>query len=95
MSHLNLTPSQVEELCPQHPGETLIAFDRGQNKLLCNRCIWEIQLNEEDINITFTSLIAADINEMLTSQYAQYNMSKEQFRSDVQQKSVVEGQAQS
>lgn len=86
----NLTPSQVDELCPLHPGEMLIAFDRTENKLLCNRCIWASQLNEDDTNLTFTSLIAADINDMLSSQYAQYSNSKEQFRSDVLPKGAIE-----
>lgn len=75
----SLTPSQSEELCPQHPNEQLIAFDKESNSLLCNRCIYEGSL-QDDTNLAFTALIAQDLKEMLDLQFQQYRAGKDSFQ---------------
>lgn len=84
----NLTPSQVEELCPLHPTEFMIAFDRDRSQLMCNRCIYESS-QLDDVNLTFTSLIASDINVMLATQFQSYKDTKTQYSDRVNQPSQV------
>lgn len=58
----------MNETCPIHPGEQLVAIDGDKNKLGCERCVYE-GFQEEP---RFISMFARSIKDEFDIEYERY-----------------------
>lgn len=65
--------SQVEETCPVHH-ELLVAYNKNSNQLVCNKCIYELSDDNEDVlkHLTFTSFVASCLKEQFDEKFNHY-----------------------
>lgn len=68
--------SIAEEYCPIS-GDLYVAWDKKNQKMVCNQCIYkEIESDEQAFEqLTFTSYVASDLKDLFDEKFAAYKNS--------------------